>query len=340
MTDDASQALIEVGKFIDTEVFGSPSNAEICGKIQTPTSSQVDLEYKNGPPAKVYERERRKRIIPLAGRGGFYIISASTFSTVVRFHSPFHRDLPPSTDQSKSGFHDVYAICQPDMLVRGFGRSFKHWSVYTQGHFYHLTCSHKSGDKEGPITSFGRANDGLEVVLKDENYTVTPNDAESSRQSSDPLQAYHIGQTDCTTDEIFTISQWIISRMQTYDFLSSNCQHFAFCLCMRILNRQCNHSVFIGTKQQITDFDRDVAAGNRASHQNTFHCGFLISEPRAARSGRWPEFWITNTTEDLLAHHLWYLWELGQDGKIRDDIWQKNFFWRHWIFIYKLGLKM
>jgi hypothetical protein len=156
-----------------------------------------------------------------------------------------------------------------------------HWSVYTQGHFYHLSVE----NREGSATPSGvQIPNGQIVVLKDEDHSQAGGDGDDVTPTPNPkgrlpplLVAYHVGQTDYTSSELRDLAGQIISDIASYSFARQNCQHFVTTFIMNILMRKRNNTNFIGTDKQIASWD--LREKDTGVHSNTMEKGFLVLTP-------------------------------------------------------------
>ena len=173
-------------------------------------------------------------------------------------------------DEPHPSSHDVYIVSR----VHGDPILARHWSVCTQGHFYHLSV-----DKSASHSGIGRPLISETAYLKDEDhshvvgYDVTP------RFPLPPLfVAYHIGQTDYTSFELHDLARQIINDIGSYNIFFRNCQHFVTTFIMNILMRERNNNIFIGTQYQIASWD--LQGKYTGVHSNTVERGFLVLAPK------------------------------------------------------------
>ena len=173
--------------------------------------------------------------------------------------------------------HDVY-------VVRRVHDNFPkpapmHWSVYTQGHFYHLSVENRNGPTS--LSGGQMAANGESVILKDEDYSPADGDGDdvTPKAPLPPLlAAYHVGQTDYTSSELLDLARQIISDIASYSIVRGNCQHFVTTFIMNILMRKRDNTIFIGTAKQIARWDlREKVTG---VHSNTAETGFLVLVPK------------------------------------------------------------
>ncbi len=179
--------------------------------------------------------------------------------------------------------HDVYLVSRPPSTFESIQMfaSFEHWSVYTQGHFYHLTAplQPRQLHKASREAMEGASN---KPCLKHEDFS-SPEAADyvkakNSRRKPVPLMAYKVGQTDHSPDQLQTLAQSLIDGMPAYHLWSANCQHFSVRLLDRTLVRLGDRSAFLGTATQIVDWDLAVDKLKPKSYKSV-HTGFWIHAP-------------------------------------------------------------
>ena len=170
--------------------------------------------------------------------------------------------LPPPSPHD----HSVYLVTVP----RGRWRyRFIHWSLYSQGYFYHLTATgsdalHYMEAKSGK-TSPSQLNRKIPVALKLQN-VINPADADfilpTRKTEQIALQAYQVGYTRFTSEQIRRLATYIISELKSYNVFDDNCQLFAIALAQRTVMAQRNCSVFVGDMHQIAKWDSTGGFGS------------------------------------------------------------------------------
>lgn len=327
----------EVENFIDQEVFGGTSNYEVLGRLpgHTPRLSN-DIPY-------IYQRVREKLKYTWPWVRG-YRLRALTFTAMVRLQQPLHHSLSPATSQS--GVYDVFVVARPTMSSRALTRSLVHWSVYCNEHYYHLKVPSPFAEALEPFVSGNPGGGQSHTILEDEDFSDHTSPWYLSRIHSPggPLLAYHLGQTDYSPSEIKCIAEWIIQRLSRYDFFASNCQHFALCLLVRIVNRGRTPHIFLGTALQIAEWARRWE-NNTEPRYNGFSVGFELVKPDEHVVTFFQRYELNRRT-DLYAHQLKNLWVQGTKGLIADDalcynVWPREFCfplftnvfpsWRTWL---------
>ncbi|CAG8955220.1 hypothetical protein HYFRA_00007236 [Hymenoscyphus fraxineus] len=162
-------------------------------------------------------------------------------------------------------FKHVYLACVPH---HAWPISFSHWSVFSQGCFYHLSAP---GLGSGLTYQSGSGIDKREnVILKVENMK---DQTDTGIHKKLPLILYEIGSTDYSPQEIQRIAEWVLKQMPIYDLFEKNCQVFALSMIFRTVMTKRDSSVFVGTKKQIADWDaKDLDQG---AHESNRENGFL-----------------------------------------------------------------
>ena len=172
--------------------------------------------------------------------------------------------------------HDVYVVCR----ARGSTISIptSHWSVYSQGHFYHLSLENRNPDAPPPAR--GVVMDSTAVILKDEDHTSSGYEDDVTPGFPLPplLTAFHVGQTDYTTPELRDMAGQIIDDISSYNIAFRNCHHFVTTFIMNILMRNRNNILSIGTAKQIASWD--LRGKYTGVHSNTVKRGFLTLFPK------------------------------------------------------------
>ena len=189
----------------------------------------------------------------------------------------FHPDLA----QPDSNSRHVYVVCNPHWPLPLYC---DHWSLYTQGHFYHLTiddlasCLLESATSTSKNT--GRASKTIlsHQDLSSKNTLDYKNYNDKRRKLG--LIAYQVGKTNYTHDEIYKLASWIIKHIPIYSRFSNNCQRFVISLVDRIVMTKRDFATFVGNGIQLVEWDTARStwtsrSGN--SHQSCFQNGFEIS---------------------------------------------------------------
>lgn len=203
---------------------------------------------------------------------------------LARLHTPlqWHAHLP----KPEIGSH-VYLVCRPPW---GFPTSKKHWSLYTQGHFYHLTVDQpRSFLVQSVELAKTKRKAVSRPVLNDEDLSDETTDRYqfySQHKDKLALIAYEVGRTDYNSSDVLRIAQWITSHMQVYSRIKSNCQIFAGSLMYRLIMTKRDLSMFVGNGVQLVNWDRrrhDVSNETLNTYQNCPENGFEIKHVSLVR---------------------------------------------------------
>ena len=260
------------------KLYNSPTNSEILkDRLENYPPTLDGL----GDPNSVWTRigsivawiEDTLLRVPVAWRNS---IDLKLLKSSVQFHPALPDPRPSSGD-----IHDVYLCTIPHS---GWVTSAKHWSLYTQGRFYHLR------NKQSPrleVSELVDLND-LDAILEEIRIDITTDrfhrrrDLENDRAYRRPLVAYHVGQTRFVSEQVRTLGSWIMTHFSGYELLETNCHLFVLSRMNRIVMSKRDGTMFIGTKAQIANWDlRLKGQGERPYRQQL---GFLVSAPSSAMS--------------------------------------------------------
>ena len=191
---------------------------------------------------------------------------------------------PALLDSSPSEhYHDIYICTAPR---NGIGLTLNHWSLYTQGCFFHLRNKKTPRLDTLDYDSIHELDTMLEQIQRDvalSRFHIRGKyQASSDKNSYYALVIFHVGQTRFSLETIKTISCQVMSSFfNTYSFHDMNCQMFIRILMERIVMTKREGAVFIGTKAQVANWDlRLKARGERPYSQEH---GYLIHEPASGR---------------------------------------------------------
>ncbi|KAJ6007903.1 hypothetical protein N7540_011879 [Penicillium herquei] len=251
------------------------------------------------------------------------------FSYIIASGQQLHVSFEPAPKNdhgdSSTLLHDVYAVTRPSMLHRALTQSIYHWSIYCNGHFYHLSKPEKLN--------------GARTILKDDDLSHEESaDYEYHRMNtSGPLVAYQLGQTDYSPDQIYKIAEWVIARIGLYNLFKSNCQHFVLSLAVRIICSRRDNTVFVGHTLQIVNQDRlrsmhGVWGRNSDPFiKNGFSTGFQLASPNEDQ-GSWFQSYLRRVEIEVKSRQLKHFWPYGLNGMIPDDIMEWNG-WKRYLFL-------
>ena len=208
----------------------------------------------------------------------------------------YERQLAPNLPPRPASSEHVYVVTTPHVPREV---SWRHWSVYHQGCFYHLSArfpknSTEQSDTSGQVNKVAKA----EVTLRVEDLSTIDSDDYIKAQriaSRKPFAAYEVGATQYTPQQLRSLAQYIIIELATYDLLKANCQIFAIELIQRAVMFRRDCSVFVGNKTQLVDWDLRGRCGDDKWTRCPYNIqrGFLIRQPTFPSS--WsirPRFWL------------------------------------------------
>ena len=252
------------------------ANSQILGTRNLPTVIELQHDGHTGFLQRVQWKARDLWEAFGQGRAGY---------GVWRLECLKHIDarLPGPVPSAK----DVFLVCRPQVSNRNIrvDTPSKHWSVYSQGHFYHLSAPTKPR-RLWNMSHQVSANTHVCTQLKHQDFSSRETEDhhrfQNSAFKSIPLLAYKVGQTQHLPNEILSLAEWIIQRMSKYDLYSANCQLFALRLLVRIVMRLSDRSSFMGTALQICEWD----LGNKSPHafNDTIATGLCIHTPRPSKN--------------------------------------------------------
>jgi hypothetical protein len=257
-----------------------PTNAEILGPSIEALPPTLD-DYEHTEPHGIITLDEAfhwtmSRLVGVAWANGDYLAR-------LRWLHQLDQRLPLPSPQD----HGVYLVTAPCGQMR---YRFIHWSLYSQGHFYHLTAVKPGGTgnsnttpepssrlttkSRNPVPVFLK----LQTVIEKSSLECAPlpNNVETIA-----LQAYHIGGTRFTADQIRQIAKSIIANISSYSISAENCQLFAISLAERTTMTRRDCSVFVGNMFQIAAWD---SAGRPGASGGFFQraSGYVLADPQTA----------------------------------------------------------
>ena len=192
-----------------------------------------------------------------------------------------HRHLDYGLADSSPQAHDFYLVTRPGTVHLPTG-SVNHWSVYCQGHFYHLSAP---GLPRETLAKSKNASRSETVACRLRHQDLSDPTSEDYRNVRDAVRkkallAYKVGQTDYHSGQVLRLAEYIISTLPAYGLMTANCQHFAKEMVRRCLTRLGDRASFIGTATQIVDWD---SAQGDHQHIDSAEHGFVFAEPRPGK---------------------------------------------------------
>jgi hypothetical protein len=101
----------------------------------------------------------------------------------------------------------------------------------------------------------------------------------SEKSEATALQAYHVGGTCFTAEQIRRIAETIIGEISSYNVFAENCQLFAISLAEPTIMTRRDCSIFVGHMHQIAGWDSaGRPAGSRGFHKRA--TGYVLADPR------------------------------------------------------------
>ena len=194
-------------------------------------------------------------------------LSTSSWLNDVRFSQQLDDKLLAAPNE---GSH-VYLVTKPGRLLE---LSWKHWSIYTQGHFYQLSAN-VGGNILGQSNASGQ-HAAARTSLKVEDLSTQEKRQNLNERAA--FVAYEMGRTHFSKNQVKTLGEWIIKQYEDYDLLRANCQLFVRSLLCRIIMTGLDHSVFVGSKSQFVEWD----LSGRLDPHRTFNSrpdGYLLIKP-------------------------------------------------------------
>ena len=197
-------------------------------------------------------------------------------NVLMRYH------LNPRLADPIPNSHDVYLVVRPRDTMEPPRGSLKHWSVYCQGHFYHLSARGLRRDCVGKSRSTSKSQRvSCQLIHEDWNdldQGAIKTSSEAERRKL--LVAFKVGQTDYRPHQILQLASWVIEQLPSYNVYDANCQHFGNSMVGRIVMRLCDRTVFMGSKTQIVDWT--LGRGDQP-HVNNADRGWIIAPPLPSR---------------------------------------------------------
>jgi hypothetical protein len=155
-----------------------------------------------------------------------------------RYRQPQTQFDNADSEAQPSELLGVYIVAQPNRWHRLLTSPIQgsHWSLYTQGHYYHLV---KSG------------NTRESSILRDDDYSAPQ--GLSKIPPAHPFIAYHIGTTDYFPAQIYQLAEWATSNLADNGFSPAVSQRFVSELGARIICGPRNSTVLMGDLLQIAE---------------------------------------------------------------------------------------
>lgn len=174
----------------------------------------------------------------------------------------------------------VYVVSTPHKQRLG---SYKHWSLYSQGHFYHLTVNDSASCLVESATSTSKNIGRRSNTILNHQDLSSENTSDFMKYDDNRMKvaliAYQVGKTDYTHDEIYKLAGWIIKHMPIYSRFGDNCQKFVYSLLGRTVMTKRDFATFVGNGLQLVKWDtaRSTSTGQSGNgHQSCIQNGYEI----------------------------------------------------------------
>lgn len=209
----------------------------------------------------------------------------------VAWHNSFElRQLPhaiqwhpslPEPGASSIPLRDVYLVSIPHMT---WPTSLKHWSLYSQGTFFHLVLRGGRPDLQIDTLTKEQLSSELDCIKEQVRCdNVHRLNAFNAPNRHVPMVAYHVGQTQFNLAQMNCLARFIFERYDRYTKHEMNCHLFALSLGTRVLMTQGLGTIFVGTRAQIVHWDT-VAISGEHSFPYRQEDGYLLRAPSRGRS--------------------------------------------------------
>lgn len=174
----------------------------------------------------------------------------------------------------------VYVVSSPHWVFPG---SYRHWSLYSQGHFYHLTIDDSASCLVESATSTSENIGRRSKTILNHQDLSSENTSDFMKYDDNRMKvaliAYQVGKTDYTHDEIYKLAGWIIKHMPIYSRFGDNCQKFDYSLLYRTVMTKRDFATFVGNGLQLVKWDtaRSTSTGQSGNgHQSCIQNGYEI----------------------------------------------------------------
>ena len=201
----------------------------------------------------------------------FALLRNMGFLSEVRHGGVFNESLPPI---GEAPMENVYLVCgRNSMVIEGF----HHWTVLSQGHYFHLKAGKHEPENASHQTSLAEeftshtdffkrlclsvpgAPISKDIVAIPDVSTPLPQDQRKRKKALTKYIAYNVGKTSYTPSQIDQLSDEILRHMETvgrYSLFLNNCQHFAQTLVRRVVMVQRDPKAVCGTLSEISAWDQ------------------------------------------------------------------------------------
>lgn len=202
----------------------------------------------------------------------------SRLLSLLAYSLPWHPDLPEHNSLAPP-LHEVYLVSIPHS---GWPTSLKHWSLYSQGSFFHLVVA--SGDDQPSLRINTFSLETLKEKLSTFRFHVHCDSVHrwNAWYGTDhaPMIAYNVGQTKFNASQIADLAAFVIRQIVSYSIEEKNCHLFAISLANRIIMAKGGGAIFVGTRVQIAHWDMVTSHDrSRISSPHNQEEGYLLRAP-------------------------------------------------------------
>ncbi|KAK7967867.1 uncharacterized protein PG986_002144 [Apiospora aurea] len=202
---------------------------------------------------------------------------SNSVSLSLMVHSIQWHPALPKCDSLAIPVHDVYLVTVPHL---GWPTSLRHWSLYSQGCFFHLVLQ-----EDRPCLQLDRfSEEELKEELEDIQWHAR---CDSIHLWNDfngrytPMIAYHLGQTRFDSTQIESLARFVSSQFTKYTPNRMNCHLFAMSLANRVIMTNSGGTVFVGTRAQIIHWD---TSHGEQPPPFSLETGYLLRAPNRGKS--------------------------------------------------------
>jgi hypothetical protein len=251
-----------------------PSNSSaLQADLGNDLDTLYDLLTREGMEIKGFRKlSSRINIIPA---GWARSAALMNLSHAVRWHPAL-----AEYGASAGPLHDLYLVTTPPSLLPA---SFKHWSLYCQGRFFHLVLRGglpKLQINALPLEEVMSEVDSIRLDVRCDN--VHRMNAHTGNRRM-PMIAFNIGQTQFNVSQIECLAIEIQGKFEEYTRHAKNCQLFVLSLANRVMMTKGVGTIFVGTKAQIVHWDLTATIGTQSSPFSQEE-GFLLRAPNNGKS--------------------------------------------------------
>ncbi|MCJ1265045.1 hypothetical protein MMC22_004920 [Lobaria immixta] len=293
------------------------------------TLQDIKLDYRERKNQKRLKKSRNA-VHDFIPNNAVRIRNSISFSNIFA-HIGARIQIDPDLAEPGPNSRHVYVVSSPHWA---FPASYKHWSLYSQGHFYHLTIDDAASCLVESATSTSENIGRRSKTILNHQDLSSENTSDFMKYDDNRMKvaliAYQVGKTDYTYDEIYKLAGWVIKHMPIYSRFSDNCQKFVYSFLCRIVMTKRDFATFVGNGLQLVKWDtaRSTSTGQSGNgHQSCIQNGFEISNGVAKVSRLLSYDPIAGLVNDLFGpdmcrslqiSHVWHrsAAEFAENGQI------------------------